>query len=370
MSHASPSIHAQQMPASVGPSDRAGLDATGLNPAGMNPAEMSSLLEAFNTVAMRLQATHEALTSEVVRLRRELREANEAVERSRRLAALGEMAAGIAHEVRNPLGSIRLYAKMLEEDLAQQPLQAGLACKITSATRTVEAIVGDVLSFAREIKVRHEKVQAKRVLDGALEHLTHASVVGAQSVRIVRDERAEEATTLWCDGGLLSQALANIVRNAMEAMHEHHAPVRELHIDARAAKLSFGSGKRVQACVISVMDSGPGIAPEVVERMFNPFFTTRQHGTGLGLAIVHRIIDAHGGRVIVRNNVDAGLPGPGACVSIVLPAMPVSKEHDDEQHDADVVVKHAEQQSEASRALPQSTRKTKAPRSRKTSGAT
>lgn len=285
----------------------------------MSATEMSQFLEAFNGAAARLQSTHEALTSEVVRLRRELRDANEAVERSRRLAALGEMAAGIAHEVRNPLGSIRLYAKMLEEDLGQQPQLRQQAVKIISATRAVEAIVGDVLSFAREIKVRHDRVNARIVFDAALEHLTHASVVGAASTRIVRDVEQEERVELVCDSALLAQAIANIVRNAMEAMHEHNAAKHEIVLQARAAKLAFGSGRRVSACVISVMDTGPGIPHEVVERMFNPFFTTRQHGTGLGLAIVHRIVDAHGGRVSVRNNADAGAPVVGACVSVVLP---------------------------------------------------
>jgi signal transduction histidine kinase len=291
----------------------------GTLPAGtLNHAEMGDLLQAFNAAATRLQSTHEALTSEVTRLRRELHEANEAVERGRRLAALGEMAAGIAHEVRNPLGGIRLYATMLEEDLAHSPQQQELARKIRGATRAVEAIVGDVLSFAREIRVRTRECDARCVIDGALEHLTHASVAGMASVRIARDVAQEERVRLGCDSALLSQALANIVRNAVEAMHEHASPVREVTIEAQATRLAFGSGKRVGACVLSVIDTGPGIAPEVVPRMFNPFFTTRQHGTGLGLAIVHRIVDAHAGRVSVRNASEFGA-ALGACVSIVLP---------------------------------------------------
>src|SRR5687767_8545993 len=95
----------------------------------MTPAELAGLMSAFNEVTGRLQQTHETLQREVVRLRGELREANEQLERSRRLAALGEMAAGIAHEVRNPLGSIGLYARMLEQDLSDRPAERATAVK-------------------------------------------------------------------------------------------------------------------------------------------------------------------------------------------------------------------------------------------------
>src|SRR5262249_30890105 len=98
--------------------------------AGLDPADLAGLLAAFNDVTAKLQASHEQLRAEVSRLTRELGEANAQLERSRRLAALGEMAAGIAHEVRNPLGSIRLYARMLEEDLAHSPSEQTIAGKI------------------------------------------------------------------------------------------------------------------------------------------------------------------------------------------------------------------------------------------------
>src|SRR6185295_5586605 len=99
-----------------------------------------------------LQSTHESLREQVSRLQAELSEANAQVERSKRLAALGEMAAGIAHEVRNPLGSIRLYARMLEQDLADRPAERSIATKIASAVGGLDGVVGDVLSFARDAK--------------------------------------------------------------------------------------------------------------------------------------------------------------------------------------------------------------------------
>src|SRR5262245_49927759 len=113
----------------------------------LSPGDLAELLGAFNDVTTRLQSTHDTLRAQVARLEGELRQANEQIERSRRLAALGEMAAGIAHEVRNPLGSIRLHARMLEHDLTERPEQRGLAEKIISEVRGLDAVVGDVLSF-------------------------------------------------------------------------------------------------------------------------------------------------------------------------------------------------------------------------------
>src|SRR5438874_11415481 len=110
-------------------------------------------MASFNEVTSKLERTHESLRLEVARLQDELRQANEQLERSRRLAALGQMAAGIAHEVRNPLGSIRLYASLLEQDLGDRPAEKEIAGKIAAAVQGLDGVVGDVLNFSRELKV-------------------------------------------------------------------------------------------------------------------------------------------------------------------------------------------------------------------------
>jgi signal transduction histidine kinase len=120
---------------------------------------------------------------------------------------------------------------------------------------------------------------------------------------------------LHADACLIAQALGNVVRNAIEAMVEAGAARRRLTISARRRRIRTPEGKRAPRLVIAVHDTGPGIDPEVVQRMFNPFFTTRRTGTGLGLAIVHRIVDAHGGHINVRNT-------NGACVELCLPIKP------------------------------------------------
>ncbi|MCZ7632602.1 MAG: ATP-binding protein [Phycisphaerales bacterium] len=273
------------------------------------PADLAELLAAFNEVTAKLQSSHDRLRDEVARLNRELSEANGALERSRRLAALGEMAAGIAHEIRNPLGAIGLYARSLEEDLADRPEQRCVAGRISRAVRGLNAVVHDVLAFAGEVRPRFTDADATDLLARALEEcIPHAT-----GVSIRRDDLASAPPAVRCDPELMHRALVNVIRNACEAMADSAADPRVLALGVRPARLRPEG--RADAVALVVRDTGPGVGPGVVERMFNPFFTTRPTGTGLGLAIVHRIIDAHGGRVSVRNND----PPPGATVELVVP---------------------------------------------------
>ena len=273
----------------------------------LGPADLAELMGAFNDVTAKLQASHEQLRAEVARLTRELGEANAALERSRRLAALGEMAAGIAHEIRNPLGSVRLYARMLEQDLTDRPGEQGIALKIAGAARVMDGIVNDVLTFSREFRLRPQPIDVPDLYDRVLESCCHDGVPGWKHVTVVRKDRGANLPGFEADHSLLQQALVNVVRNAFEAMADVPDRTHALTLAASACD--------TESIVLSIRDTGPGIRPEVVDRMFNPFFTTRNTGTGLGLTIVHRIIDAHAGRVSVANNDD----GPGATVRIELP---------------------------------------------------
>jgi len=278
------------------------------------PADLAELLAAFNEVTAKLQSSHDRLRDEVSRLNRELSEANGALERSRRLAALGEMAAGIAHEIRNPLGAIGLYAGSLVEDLADRPAQRSVAERIARAVRGLDAVVHDVLAFAGEVRPRLGEGDASDLLTRAAESCVHPG----WGVQIRRDDLGRAPAPVRCDGELMHRALVDVIRNACEAMAESGSRPRVLTLDVRPARLRPDA--RTDAVALTVRDTGPGVGPDVVERMFNPFFTTRASGTGLGLAIVHRIVDAHGGRVLVRNNE----PPPGATVELVVPGSVVS----------------------------------------------
>jgi signal transduction histidine kinase len=292
----------------------------GAHPA-VTPAELAELISAFNEVTGRLQGTHETLRREVVRLQEELREANEQLQRSKRLAALGQMAAGIAHEVRNPLGSIRLYARMLEQDLSDRPAERSIAAKIAAAVHGLDGVVGDVLNFSRELRVSPQECDGAELFERALE-ACRAAEPAPGAVRVVRPGargrgggRNGVRARLVCDPLLMHQALVNVVRNALEAMAGCE------RADGHALTLEHGPRRDEDGrpqFMLGVADTGPGVSAEVIDRMFNPFFTTRATGTGLGLAIVHRIVDAHGGRIRVRSNADRG--GVGTTFTILLPA--------------------------------------------------
>ena len=276
--------------------------------------DLAGIIRTYTEVTEKLQRSHEALHEEVARLQHELTGANAQLQRSRRLAALGEMAAGIAHEVRNPLAAIQLYAEMIVQDVhdiaqGRRPVAAlsepaQTAGKIAAAVRGLNGIVGDVLSFAREIRPRLREVEVTTLFDRAAS--LHEPAFAAGQVAVNRADRAGHAVAC-VDPDLIVQALVNLVRNAVDAMTA--APgdrLRMLTLDTRVEESQL---------VLVVRDTGPGIAEAHIDRIFNPFFTTRSTGTGLGLAIVHRIVDAHGGAIAVYND-------SGAVFEVRLPAVP------------------------------------------------
>jgi len=275
-----------------------------------NVNDLTDLVRTLNDVAGELQSTHATLQAQVVQLQGELAEANAQLRRSQALAALGEMAAGIAHEVRNPLGSIQLNVQMLASELDARPEQAALCTKVSQAVEGIDAIVRDVLSFAREMRIRPELLGAADIFSRALdacESLIHRSGIEVQ--RHVCDELEIEADAL-----LLTQALGNVVRNAVEAIVESSCKTKELILSAEVEYRRAPDGKRAAHLVLAVEDSGPGIPQGIKDRIFNPFFTTRSTGTGLGLAMVNRITEAHGGHIALGTS-SLG----GAKVELCLP---------------------------------------------------
>lgn len=276
--------------------------------------DLRQLMRTVNEATQRLTHTHESLHRDVRRLKGELAEANAQLRRSRSLAALGEMAAGIAHEVRNPLASIGLYAQMLVEDLEDRPEAARLAGAVSGAVNRIDTIVRDVLRFARDTTVQPQRVTLAALIEQALESC-RATLTGT-AVSVVTEDEGREPIGVEVDATLMVQALANVIRNAAEAVAECPDGSRTVTVRAGRDVRRLPGGGRGERIVIGVEDSGPGIAPEVLERMFNPFFTTRRTGTGLGLAIVHRIVEAHDGHVVVFNRGEGG-----ATVELCLPPM-------------------------------------------------
>lgn len=283
--------------------------------------DLAQIVEAYSAVTERLQASHERLQGEVVRLRRELNSANAQVQRSRRLSALGEMAAGIAHEIRNPLAAIQLYAGMAVDDLSRVDTSAGVAAmdnvrKIASAVRGMSAIVNDVLSFSRGMEPERVALSVCELIDRVV--AANGPAIDQCGVDVVRRDLQSPGLSLFADAGLVQQALLNLVRNAVEAMSGVEGR-RVLVLDAREDEVGV---------VLTVADTGPGVPDDCIDRIFNPFFTTRSTGTGLGLAIVHRIADAHGGSITVHRDPQHG----GAVFALSLPAAQASSSQAGDQH--------------------------------------
>ncbi len=292
------------------------LTATIAEKASLSPDDLADLFASFQTAADALQQTHTRLQGEVARLEDELRQTRRQLHRAQELAALGEMAAGIAHEIRNPLGSIKLYASALADDLGDRPDQAELAGKVVRGVDRLNAIVGDVLAFSRELRVSAEPIPAGRLIADAAE----ACRACFEQAGVGLEVRGVEGSVVEADATLMHQAMVNVLRNACEAL----AGVGEggrITVELSSRHARDAEGHRTPMTALTIADTGPGFPEEIADRLFNPFFTTRETGSGLGLAIVHRILDAHGGRVEIRNNPP---PARGATVELLLPEPPAA----------------------------------------------
>lgn len=262
--------------------------------------DLEAIVAAYNDVTGRMRAAYEQLSVEIAQLHEELASKNRELARRERLAALGQLAAGLAHEVRNPLGAIALYASMLERDLGEQPMQRELARKVSGAVRTLDRLVGEILEFSQESLVERQSVRFGDVIGPVLDSLI--GWIDGREIRIVLGEGAADAV-LWCDASRLGRALLNVLLNAVQAMGDRGQVGVDVEVD----------GERTR---VVVWDTGPGIPDDRIERIFDPFYTSRADGTGLGLAIVHQIVEAHGGRIRVTNRREGGarfeleLPGP------------------------------------------------------------
>lgn len=265
--------------------------------------ELAAIIRTYNEVAEQLKSSHEVLGQEVCRLREELHEKNKELARRERLAALGEMAAGVAHEIRNPLGAIGLYASLLQRDLLDQPASMELVRKLSVGVRNMESIVGDILDFAGDSEPDFHSVPFEEVLEHALTQITAMQEdIGAY----LDVDPVLYTLRLRCDARQMERVFINLVFNAMEAVGKGG------HVRIRLCDDSVDNSHRG----IAVEDDGPGIEASAAQRVFNPFYSTKDSGTGLGLAIVHRIVEAHGGRITVGRSLLGG-----AAFTVYLPVI-------------------------------------------------
>ncbi len=221
----------------------------------------------------------------------ELKAFQSQMELRERLSTLGEMSAGIAHELRNPLGVISGYTKLLSKK-AESSLQPTIEA-IFKEVEVMDRIISDFLSFARKTDLSLSEVDLKDLLRGCISNVA----ASARRVRII--ERLDSLPVVKADDVLLRQAMTNLLQNAVESMPE-------------GGQLTVACS--VGDCVdISVSDTGHGIPENIRDKVFLPFFTTKERGTGLGLSILHKIVISHGGTVVL------GSGDEGTTITIRLP---------------------------------------------------
>lgn len=240
--------------------------------------------------------------AETRRVKHELRQAQDKLLQSERLAAIGQMMTGLAHESRNALQRSQACLEMLALEVQDRPAALDFVARIQKAQDHLHQLYEEVRDYAAPIRLRYGDHDLRKLLEETWEHL--ASQRNGRDVLLDFNERDD-----WCtcrvDGFAIEQVFRNILENALSACPD---PVR---ISVRCQYCQLSERPSIQ---VSLADNGPGLTSEVQLRIFEPFFTTKTKGTGLGMAISRRIVEAHGGRIAI------GIPERhGAEIILILP---------------------------------------------------
>ena len=262
---------------------------------------VNTLAEDLRGQSQKHRLTAEQLTQANVHLR----QAEEAVRRSERLAALGQLSAGLAHELRNPLGTIRASSEMLARTvLSENEVAREVSGFIATEVDRCNALITRFLQFARPLQLKLEPADLGQTLDRAIA-LVEREVSG---IAIYKNYEPDLRPFPF-DAELMERVFYNLVLNAVQAT---------AHGGAVTVKTRAAAG----AAEIAVIDRGSGIGAEQMDSIFNPFFTTKPEGVGLGLAIVSKIVDEHGGKIAVESE-----PGKGSVFRVLLPTGGVPASH-------------------------------------------
>ena len=223
-----------------------------------------------------------------------------------RLAAVGEMAAVIAHEVKNPLAGIEVMAGVLRRKIPASPDAQTLLADIINEAKMANAIVQEVLDFVRPIRLQVERTAITDAVQGAISLADGKARRGAVNLDV---QLADGLPLIQGDQHQLTQLFTNLLINAYEAM----GGKGRITVTGERTRLADGGDGR-DAVLVEVTDDGPGMPSEISDKVFDPFFTTKAQGSGLGLAIVRKIVDAHDGRLDLRT-----APGQGTTIRLTLP---------------------------------------------------
>ena len=252
-------------------------------------ADLEVVLEAWQQATTRLEQTHEALQSEVRRLSDELEIKNRELARKNRLADLGQMAAHIAHEVRNNLVPVTLYLSLLRRRLSEDQASIDIFNKITAGCTALDATVNDLLHFTADRDPNRATLAVGPLVNEVLSSL--GPQLAAQKILV--DTEINSNLSVFADQEMLRRVVLNLTLNALDAM-------------PNGGELTVSSEGCDDGWELTVADTGPGLSDDVLKRAFEPFFTTKNNGTGLGLAIIYRIAEVHGGHIVAANHSSGG----------------------------------------------------------------
>jgi signal transduction histidine kinase len=275
--------------------------------------EMSDLIRRFNAMAATVQGFNETLAREVARATEQARAAEAAAMTQRRLAATGELAAGVAHEINNPLGGLLNAAEALSRENLPQEKRSQYQALLKSGLERIQATVGRLLRLAPR-QARPQPIALAQPVADAIGLVQHRAAEQRVAIEFTCDGRAEGALErarslppVMGEANELAQAVLNLLVNALDALEGLRAGEARILVDLRR------EGDEV---VLSVADNGPGVHADLLPRVADPFYTTKEvgRGTGLGLAIVHNVAESHGGRVELRSR-----PGEGFRAEIHIP---------------------------------------------------
>ena len=240
----------------------------------------------------------EATSNQLAKVNRELHDSFEQIKRADRLSAIGQLSASLAHEIRNPLAAIDGAANLIESTQTPEDMRRGSLAIIHKEIQRLNRLLTNLLDFARPRKPDFQAVEANRLIDAIISLAGHSA---EQKGITFRKEVPPSVSAFECDPEQMKQVILNLAINAVQAM-------------TSPGEVLLSAQQRDSSVVISVRDQGPGVDEENIEKIFNPFFTTKEAGTGLGLSVVYQIVTQHGGVVKVDRNPDGGMT-----FSVVIP---------------------------------------------------
>jgi two-component system nitrogen regulation sensor histidine kinase GlnL len=238
------------------------------------------------------------------------KEMEEDLKRSDRLALLGTLAAGLAHEIKNPLGGIKGAAQLLRREVARDPSLVQYTDIMIREVDRVDRLMKQLLDLSRPPKLNLESLNIHRLIDDVL--LLEKSLV-SEGDMLVRKNFDPSLPPIWGDRSQLTQVFLNLIKNALQAMNGESRLTLSTRIETNF-HMREGERDRGKYIRVNIEDNGQGIKEEVLPHIFSPFFTTKSDGTGLGLAICHRIINDHGGLIRVESQ-----EGQGTAFKVSLP---------------------------------------------------